>query len=132
MGTIISIFSKVKDIILELAGYFGDAKIIILATAAVATITLLTHIIFKKTKIMKYLPGSIVLGIGLFNYYSVKNILTVDESLINLLLFVVGTVAGLVGLLFALIIGIYIKPVKTKKRKVTRKTAEKTNVKEQR
>lgn len=131
MGTVISVFSKVKDIILELAGYFEDAKMIILVTAAVATITLLTHIIFKKTKIMKYLPGSIVLGIGLFNYYSVKNILTADESLINLLLFIVGTVAGLVSLLFALIIGIYIKPVKTKRRKVAKKTTEKTNVKEQ-
>lgn len=130
MGTMISITAKAKEIFLELAGYFEDAKMIILVTVAVASIALLTHLIFKKIRIMKYLPGFIVLGIGLYNFYSVRNTLTADESLVNLLLFIVGTVAGLVGLLFALTIGIYTKPVKRKRRKTEKKTIEKTEDKE--
>ena len=99
---------------------------IIYVTAAVIGITLLTHLIFRKIRIMKYLPGLIVLGIGLFNIYSIKDNLTADESLVNLLLFIIGTVAGLVGMLFALIIGIYSKPVKRKKRKTNTNENEKT------
>ncbi|MGM0396557.1 MAG: hypothetical protein ACQEP4_05825, partial [Bacillota bacterium] len=127
MGTIIDLLSKVKDILGELGDYFGDASMIIYVTAAVAAITLLTHLIFKNIRIMKYLPGLFVLGIGLFNYYIVKDNLTADESLLNLLLFVIGTVSGLVGMLFALIIGIFTKPVKRKKKKTAKRTNGKPN-----
>ncbi|WP_422485286.1 hypothetical protein [Gudongella sp. DL1XJH-153] len=127
MGTLTTLFSKVKEILAELAGYYDDSRMIIYITLAVIAITLLTHLIFKKVKIMKYLPGLIVLGIGLFNLYSVKDNLTSDESLINLLLFIIGTVAGLVGMLFALIVGIYSKPVKKKKRKTAKSNAEKNS-----
>ena len=126
MGTLTSLFSKVKDILAELGGYYDDSSMIIYVTAAVIGITLLTHLIFRKIRIMKYLPGLIVLGIGLFNIYSIKDNLTADESLVNLLLFIIGTVAGLVGMLFALIIGIYSKPVKRKKRKTNTNENEKT------
>jgi hypothetical protein len=130
MGTLISLLSKVKDILGELGGYYDDSRMIIYVTLAVIGITLLTHLIFRKVRIMKYLPGLIVLGLGLFNIYSVKDNLTADESLVNLLLFIIGTVAGLVGMLFALIIGIYSKPVKRKRRKTstgkTGKTEEKS------
>lgn len=130
MGTLISLFSKVKDILAELGGYYDDSRMIIYVTVAVIGITLLTHLIFRKIRIMKYLPGLIVLGLGLFNIYSVKDTLTADESLVNILLFIIGTVAGLVGMLFALIIGIYSKPVKRKRRKTstgkTGKTGEKS------
>ena len=126
MGTLISLFSKVKDILAELGGYYDDSRMIIYVTAAVMGITLLTHLIFRKIRIMKYLPGLIVLGIGLFNLYTVKDTLTADESLVNLLLFIIGTVAGLVGMLFALIIGIYSKPVKRKRRKTRTSKDEKT------
>lgn len=126
MGTLISLFSKVEDILAELGGYYGDSRVMIYVTAAVIGITLLTHLIFRKIRIMKYLPGLIVLGIGLFNFYSVMDNLTADESLVNLLLFIIGTVAGLVGMLFALIIGIYSKPVKRKRRKADTSKKEKT------
>ena len=129
MGTLISLFSKVKDILAELGGYYDDSRMIIYVTVAVIGITLLTHLIFRKVRIMKYLPGLIVLGLGLFNIYSVKDNLTADESLVNLLLFIIGTVAGLVGMLFALIIGIYSKPVKRKRRKTSTDKKEKTEEK---
>ena len=127
MGMITTLFIKVKEILAELAGYYDDSRMIIVVTLAVIAITLLTHLIFRKISIMKYMPGLIVLGIGLFNLYSVKDTLTSDGSLINLRLFIIGSVAGLVGMLFALIIGIYSKPVKKKKRKTAKNNAEKTN-----
>ncbi|WP_409228883.1 cytochrome C biosynthesis protein [Gudongella sp. SC589] len=126
METFTSLFSKVKDILAELGGYYDDSRMIIYVTAGVMGITLLTHLIFRKIRIMKYLPGLIVLGIGLFNLYSVMDTLTADESLVNLLLFIIGTVAGLVGMLFALIIGIYSKPVKKKRRNSKTNKTEKT------
>ncbi len=127
MGTLTTLFIKVKEILAELAGYYDDSRMIIIVTLAVIAITLLTHLIFRKIRIMKYMPGLIVIGIGLFNLYSVKDTLTSDESLINLLLFIIGSVAGLVGMLFALMIGIYSKPVKKKKRKTAKNNAEKNN-----
>lgn len=127
MGTLTTLFTKVKEILAEMAGYYDDSRMIIIVTLAVIAITILTHLIFKKIRIMKYLPGLIVIGIGLFNFYSVKDNLTSDESLLNLLLFIIGTVSGLVGMLFALIIGIYSKPVKKKKRKTAKTNSEKDN-----
>ncbi|HZH93301.1 MAG TPA: cytochrome C biosynthesis protein [Tissierellaceae bacterium] len=131
METLIGLFSKVKEILAEMGGYYDDSRMIIYVTLAVMGITLLTHLIFKKIRIMKYLPGLIVLGIGLFNLYSVKDTITADASLVNLLLFIIGTVAGLVGILFALIIGIYVKPVKRKRRKAKSKEAKKPEEKTQ-
>ncbi len=131
METLIGLFSMVKEILAEMGGYYDDSRMIIYVTLAVMGITLLTHLIFKKIRIMKYLPGLIVLGIGLFNLYSVKDTITADASLVNLLLFIIGTVAGLVGILFALIIGIYVKPVKRKRRKTKSKEAKKPEEKTQ-
>lgn len=123
MGTLLGLFTRVKDILEELAGYFEDARMIVYVSLAVAAITLLTHLIFRKIRIMKYLPGLMVLLIGLYNFYVVKDVLAADESMSNLLLFIIGVSAGLTGMLFALIIGIYTKPVKKKKK--TKKSPEK-------
>src|SRR5690554_1616910 len=131
METLIGLFSKGKEILAEMGGYYDDSRMIIYVTLAVMGITLLTHLIFKKIRIMKYLPGLIVLGIGLFNLYRVKDTITADASLVNLLLFIIGTVAGLVGILFDLIIGTYVKPVKRKRQKAKIKEAQKPDEKTQ-
>lgn len=120
MDTLVSLFSTLKSILVELGSYFKDSNILIYVSLALMAITLLTHFIFKKIRVIKYLPGLIVVIIGIYNFYEVMNNITAMSSLPNLLLFIVGVVSGLVGLLFALIIGIFVKPVKKRKKRLNR------------
>ncbi len=121
METLVSLYTALKSILKELAVYFNDSNILIYVSLALMAITLLTHLLFKKVRVVKYLPGLIVLLIGIWNFYEVMNTITAVGSLPNLFLFVVGVVSGLIGILFALIIGIIVKPVK-KKKKAVKKT----------
>lgn len=117
MDKIVSFVTKIWDILEELLEYFGNAKMIIYVSLALMAITLITHLLFKKIRIIKYLPGLIVVGIGAYNFYEVKDLLTAETSLSNLLLFVIGVTAGLVAMLFALILGVLSKPVKIRRKK---------------
>ncbi|MDY0235147.1 MAG: hypothetical protein RBR71_03930 [Gudongella sp.] len=116
METLVSLISTVKSILDELGGYFSDSNLLIYVSMAVMAITLITHLIFRKIRPIKYLPGLIVLLIGIFNFYEVMYNITAESSLPNLLLFIVGVVSGLMGMFFALIIGIIVKPVKRNRR----------------
>jgi membrane associated rhomboid family serine protease len=122
-----TIVSTLKRVVLELAEYFDNASLMVGVTAGVMALTLITYFLFKKIRIIKYLPGFIVLMIGLYNLNTVLDVLTAESSLPVLLLAVIGIVAGLVGMLFALVIGILAKPVKKKRRKSPR-TASDNNV----
>jgi hypothetical protein len=113
-----SVIISLKKIMLELAGYFDNARFMLTATAGVALMTLVAFLIFRKLRFVKYLPGLIVLFMGVHNFYSVMHVLTAESSLEVLLMAIIGVVAGLVGLLFALILGIIAKPVKRRKRRL--------------
>ena len=76
-----SFVTKIWDILEELLEYFGNAKMIIYVSLALMAITLITHLLFKKIRIIKYLPGLIVVGIGAYNFYEVKDLLTAETSL---------------------------------------------------
>lgn len=129
METLVSLFSILKSILSELGGYFSDSNLLIYVSLAVIAITLMTHLIFKKIRLIKYIPGLVVVMIGIFNFYLVMNNITAESSLPNLLLFIIGVVSGLVGILFALIIGILAKPVKRAKRRVRKDiTSETENI----
>jgi hypothetical protein len=121
-----TIINTLKRVILELAEYFDNASLMMWVTAGVMALTLVTYFLFKKIRILKYLPGFVVLLIGLYNLNSVLDVLTAESSLPVLLLAVIGVVAGLVGMLFALVIGIIAKPVK-KRRRSTAKPNSNTN-----
>ena len=127
MDKVTTIVSTLKRVVLELAEYFDNASLMVGVTAGVMALTLITYFLFKKIRIIKYLPGFIVLMIGLYNLNTVLDVLTAESSLPVLLLAVIGIVAGLVGMLFALVIGILAKPVKKKRRKSSR-TATDNNV----
>lgn len=93
----------------KLLGYISLASIII---------TYITHRIFRKTnRGIKYLPGLFFICIGLYNLYTVGNDLTRTAGISNLVLFIIGIGAGFIGLLFGLILGVYNKEKKVKKRK---------------
>ena len=127
MDKVTTIVSTLKRVVLELAEYFDNASLMVGVTAGVMALTLITYFLFKKIRIIKYLPGFIVLMIGLYNLNTVLDVLTAESSLPVLLLAVIGIVAGLVGMLFALVIGILAKPVKKKRRK-SHRTASDNNV----
>lgn len=126
MDKITALINTLKRVLLELAEYFDNAGLMVGVTVGVMAITLVTYLLFKRIRVLKYLPGFIVLLIGLYNLNSVLDILTAESSLPVLLLAVIGVVAGLVGMLFALIIGIIAKPVKKRKRN-TSKASSSTN-----
>jgi len=119
MDKVMEFATKIWDVLQELIEYFGNAKMIIYVSLALMAITLITHLLFKKVRILKYLPGLIVIGIGGYNFYEVRNVLTAESSISNLLLFVIGVTAGLLAFLFAFILGISSKPVRVRKKKKT-------------
>ena len=119
MNKIMSFVTRIWAILQELIEYFGNATMILYVSLALMAITLITHLLFKKIRIIKYLPGLIVIGIGVYNFYEVKDYLTAESSLSNLLLFIIGVTAGLVSMLFALILGVLSKPVKVRRKKKT-------------
>ena len=124
METLLSLFSTLKSILAELGSYFSDSNLLIYVSLAVMAITLITHLIFKKISFIKYIPGLIVVIIGIYNFYGVMNNITAESSIPSLFLFIVGIVSGLLGMFFALIIGILLV-VLTRKRKVKAKTKPK-------
>lgn len=125
METLLSLYSTLKSVLAELGDYFSDSNLLIYVSLAVMAITLITHLIFKKVRPIKYLPGLIVLIIGIFNFYEVMHNITAESSLPNLLLFIVGVVSGLIGVFFALIIGILVKPVRIPKKRLKKGTPNK-------
>lgn len=99
----------------KLFGYISLASIII---------TYITHRIFRKTnRGIKYLPGIFLIGIGLYNLYTVGSNLTRTAGISNLVLFMIGVGTGFIGLLFGLILGIYNKEKKVKKVKKGKTTS---------
>lgn len=130
METLLSLFSTLKSILAELGSYFSDSNLLIYVSLAVMAITLITHLIFKKISFIKYIPGLIVVIIGIYNFYGVMNNITAESSIPSLFLFIVGIVSGLLGMFFALIIGILVKPVKRTKKRLRKDIDNETENKE--
>lgn len=118
------------DLLEELLSYASDSLIILYMVLAVIILTIITHFIFRKrNRLIKYLPGIFVLLYGIFNLYTVLDSLVEHESLDVLMSFVIYGVSGSVGIFSALILGIYEKPRKTKKKK--KEVKEKNEVKKE-
>ena len=101
----------------ELKLHLDNGKLLIYISLLTMLATIITQIIFRKYRVMKYVPGLILLIVGAYNLYMVSDTLTSSESIKNILMFMVGLVAGFVGLFTGLIIGIYNKPRKIKIKK---------------
>lgn len=102
----------------ELLGYASDSTIIIYASLAAILLTIIIHFLFRKySRFLKYIPGTIMLIIGVFSLYKVLDSLVEAESLDELMNFITFVVSGFVGIFSALILGVYDKPRKRKKRK---------------
>ncbi len=100
----------------ELMAYTDNTKILLYATLGAVIITFIFYLIFKEYRFVKYLPGSIIVLLALYNLLLIFDSITEKSSLKNLELFLILAVSGFSSIFFALLIGIY-----TKQRKVNRK-----------
>lgn len=100
MGKLIT---KVTEIFPGNTEYMGIALIII---AAAVIVTIVLNFVARNLKFVKYLPGLILTFVGLFSIFSVIDNLFDPRSLNNIIIFITCVSAGLISILFALIIGI--------------------------
>jgi len=101
----------------ELILHLDNGKTFAYVSLAAVVITFITHLVFKKYRFVKYIPGLALIGIGLYSLYKVSNELTNTSSINNLLLFLMCFAGGIIALFVGLIIGIYDKPRRIRKSK---------------
>ncbi|MGO1579978.1 MAG: cytochrome C biosynthesis protein [Peptoniphilaceae bacterium] len=95
------------DKILEMASKNGEYMIIsIFALVIAIIITIVLNFSAKNLKFVKYIPGIILISIGIFALFTVINDIFNPANIQNLVVFVIGCASGIVSLLVALIIGI--------------------------
>lgn len=95
------------DKILEMfVGHTDYIVLTLIVTVAAIALTFIVNFVAKSLNFIKYLPGLVLIFTGMFFLFSVLNDLFEKASLDSLIISVVSITAGLVSLLFALIIGI--------------------------
>ena len=102
--------------ILKLYSQYGD-KIIIIPVLCIilCMVTYFIHIITKKSKFPKYLPGLAFIIFGIFKFKSGWKNLVYSSGLQDLWIFTLVFTSGFVAICFALILGTLSKKKKTKK-----------------
>lgn len=100
----------------ELLQHLEYGKILTYFSLAAIILTYITHLIFRKYKFVKYIPGLIFMFVGLYYLYNVGTDFTTSDSLNSILIFMVGFATGIIGMLSALIIGVFNKEKKVKKK----------------
>lgn len=101
----------------ELMEYMDLTKIMLYITLGAIVITIIFHLVLKDYRFVKYLPGSVIVLAALYNLLTVFEDMTEKSTIKNLEMFLILAVAGFSSLFFALIIGIYTKPRKIRKKK---------------
>ncbi|MDD2446779.1 MAG: hypothetical protein PHY91_03695 [Tissierellia bacterium] len=101
----------------EIFQYLENGKIIIYVSLACIALTAVINMIFKAFRFIKYIPGLLFTIVGIFNLLLACNSFAEPEGLNYFSLSIVLIVGGLIGILSGLIIGIYNKPYKSKKKK---------------
>lgn len=93
----------------ELIVHLEFAKILGTFIFGSIIITSVTYLIFKKNRFIKYIPGLILMIVGIYNvFYIGKDSFTLD-GVNRLLLITITMVAGFIGISTGLIIGIFKK-----------------------
>ncbi|MDO5041269.1 MAG: cytochrome C biosynthesis protein [Peptoniphilus sp.] len=76
------------------------------AIVAAIVVTFVVNFATRKLKFAKYIPGIILVFIGIFSFFTVIEDLFNPDNIEILVVFVIACASGLISLLFALIIGI--------------------------
>ena len=91
-----------------LISHLEYVKMLVGLTIFSVLITLIVYFIFKKNKLVKYLPGFVFLIIGLYHSYHILIKSSIDDFK-RLFIATAGIVTGIIGLSMGLIIGIFTK-----------------------
>lgn len=100
----------------ELMLHLKNARTLVYVSLAAIVLTFATHLIFAKYRFVKYIPGFILIIIGLYNIYKASSDFTSPDSLNPILIFLICFLGGIIGLFSGLIIGIYNKPKRVRKK----------------
>ncbi|WP_455256902.1 cytochrome C biosynthesis protein [Peptoniphilus asaccharolyticus] len=87
----------------------GNTEFILLSIYAIIiaiAVTIVLSIVAKRLKFAKYLPGIVLITIGIFVLFSVISDLFNPENVDALAVFLIGCSSGVISLLVALIFGI--------------------------
>lgn len=103
----------------DLLNYLEYTKLFLLISIGMIALTYLTHIIFAKNKVIKFIPGIISLIIGIIGLVTVDPRIIFLDDINNLTIFTIGTFVGLVGIAVALIINVSGKKEVRKSEKTT-------------
>ena len=85
------------------------AKILGFAVVGVILFTVIIHFVFKKNRVIRYIPGLIFIIIGLYNLFYVGNESSTIDDLNKLLIVIISMISGFVGISTGLIIGVFRK-----------------------
>lgn len=108
----------------EIFGYMEYGKLLALVFFGAIVVTYLFHRLFKGQRWIKYMPGFALLIFGLYSLTQIdmsSNSFLEDNSLVG---FVTGIAGGLATLLFGLILGVFNKPKKIRKKKTNKENIE--------
>lgn len=108
----------------EIFGYMEYGKLLALVFLGAIVVTYLFHRLFKGQRWIKYMPGFALLIFGLYSLTQIdmsSNSFLEDNSLVG---FVTGIAGGLATLLFGLILGVFNKPKKIRKKKTNKENIE--------
>lgn len=91
-----------KDIIVHLE----FAKILALVCFIVVIFTVVLFLIAKNYRIIKYIPGFILIIVGIYNLFYLGQDSTTVDGINRLYMIIISMISGLIGLSSGLIIGI--------------------------
>lgn len=98
--------NKIIEMLSTHTEYMLLSMVIILAAVFV---TFIVNFIARQLRFVKYIPGLVLIFIGMFSLFMVINDLFAKSSLDNILVALFCISSGVIALLFALIIGIATK-----------------------
>lgn len=82
---------------------------VIVASILAMVVTFVVNMLTKRLKFLKYIPGLILIVVGMFSLIIVLNNLFDRSSLPNIGITLITLTAGICAILFAICIGIYNK-----------------------
>lgn len=104
----------------EIFGYMEYGKLLAIVFFGAIVVTYIFHRLIKGQQWIKYIPGLALLIFGLYSLNQIdmsSNSFLEDNSLVG---FVTGIAGGLATLLFGLILGVFNKPKKIKRKRSKR------------
>lgn len=102
----------------DLLDHLEYAKLFMIISVGMISLTYLTHIIFRKKRIAKFVPGIVSVIIGIYAILTINGRIIFLDDINNFTVFVMGIAVGLIGISIALIIGIFNKGKVTKVKSV--------------